>query len=59
MLWFHRIAISDVALSAVALLPMAAGLFLGKMLRQRLADAVFRNLLLVFLAVLAVLLLMK
>jgi uncharacterized protein len=59
MLWFHRIAASDVALSAVALLPMAAGLYLGKMLRQRLADAVFRNLLLGFLAILAVLLLLK
>jgi uncharacterized membrane protein YfcA len=59
MLWFHRIALTDIALSTVALLPMAAGLLLGKMLRRRLAEVVFRKLLLVFLVVLAVLLLLK
>ncbi|HWI78702.1 MAG TPA: sulfite exporter TauE/SafE family protein [Ramlibacter sp.] len=59
MLWFHRIAFTDVALSALAMLPMAAGLFLGKLLRQRLAEAAFRKLLLVFLALLAILLLLK
>jgi uncharacterized membrane protein YfcA len=59
MLWFHRIALTDIALSAGAMLPMAAGLFLGKMLRKRLAEVVFRKLLLVFLVVLAVLLLVK
>ena len=59
MLWFHRIAVTDFALSAVAMLPMAAGLFLGKMLRRRLPEAVFRKLLLVFLTLLALLLLLK
>jgi len=59
MLWFHRIAPSDIVLSALAMLPMAAGLFLGKTLRQRLPEAVFRKLLLVFLTLLAILLLLK
>ena len=59
MLWFHRIAASDILMSALALLPMAAGLFLGKALRQRLPEAAFRKLLLVFLTLLAILLLLK
>ena len=59
MLWFHRIAVTDIVMSAVAILPTVAGLFLGKLLRQRLAEAVFRKLLLVFLTLLAVLLLLK
>jgi uncharacterized membrane protein YfcA len=59
MLWFHRIAFTDIMLSGAAMLPMAAGLFLGKMLRQRLAEAVFHKLLLVFLTLLAILLLLK
>jgi uncharacterized membrane protein YfcA len=59
MLWFHRLAPSDVALSTVALLPMGAGLFLGKLLRQRLPEPAFRKLLLVFLVLLAILLLLK
>lgn len=59
MWWFGRIAATDFVLSVAALVPMAAGLFLGKMLRRRLADALFRKLLLVFLTLLAVLLLLK
>jgi uncharacterized protein len=59
MLWFHRIALTDIALSGLAMLPMAAGLFLGKMLRQRLAEVVFRKLLLVFLTLIALTLLLK
>jgi uncharacterized protein len=59
MLWFHRIALTDIALSGLAMLPMAAGLLLGKMLRQRLAEVVFRKLLLVFLTLIAVMLLLK
>jgi uncharacterized membrane protein YfcA len=41
------------------MLPMAGGLFLGKLLRQRLPEAMFRKLLLVFLTLLAILLLLK
>jgi uncharacterized protein len=59
MLWFHRIVLTDIALSALAMLPMAVGLLLGKMLRQRLAEVVFRKLLLVFLTLIAVTLLLK
>jgi uncharacterized protein len=59
LLWFERIVVADFALSAVALLPMAAGLAMGKVLRQWLNEAVFRKLLLLFLTVLAVLLLLK
>lgn len=57
MLWFGRVEVVDFAMSAVALIPMAAGLALGKMLRQWLDEALFRKVLLVFLAVLALLLL--
>lgn len=57
MLWFGRVEVVDFAMSAVALIPMAAGLALGKMLRQWLNEALFRKVLLVFLAVLALLLL--
>lgn len=59
MLWYHRIALTDIALSALAMLPMAVGLFLGKLLRQRLPEAAFRKLLLLFLTVIAVILLLK
>jgi uncharacterized protein len=59
LLWFDRIAVTDFALSAVALLPMAMGMAMGKVLRQWFNEALFRKLLLVFLAVLAVLLLLK
>jgi uncharacterized protein len=59
MLWFHRIALTDIVLSGLAMVPMAGGLLLGKMLRQRLAEVVFRKLLLVFLTLIAVTLLLK
>lgn len=49
----------ELALSALGLLPMAAGLMVGKALRQRIDDRWFRRVLLTFLVVLAVLLLLK
>jgi uncharacterized membrane protein YfcA len=59
MLWFGRVAVTDYALSGVALIPMAVGLGVGKMLRRRLEEALFRKVLLVFLTLLALLLLLK
>ena len=59
MLWFGRLEVLDFAMSTVALVPMAAGLAIGKMLRLWLNEAVFRKILLAFLALLAVLLLLK
>lgn len=59
LLWYERIVAADFALSALALLPMALGLAMGKALRQKMNEALFRKVLLVFLTVLAVLLLVK
>jgi uncharacterized protein len=59
MLWFGRVAVVDFALSGVALMPMAIGLAIGKMLRQWLDEALFRKVLLGFLTLLALLLLLK
>jgi uncharacterized protein len=46
-------------MSGVALMPMAIGLAIGKMLRQWLDEALFRKVLLGFLTLLALLLLLK
>jgi uncharacterized protein len=59
MLWFGRVAVVDFAMSGVALMPMAIGLAIGKMLRQWLDEALFRKVLLGFLIVLALSLLLK
>jgi uncharacterized protein len=59
MLWFGRVAVVDFAMSGVALMPMAIGLAIGKMLRQWLDEALFRKVLLGFLTLLALLLLLK
>lgn len=57
MLYFGRIGVSDIGLSCLALVPMGAGLLLGRSLRTRMNEAVFRKILLLFLTVLAILLL--
>ena len=59
MLFFGRIAWSDVGLSVLALVPVYLGMQLGQRLRQRLADALFRRVVLVFLVIVAGLLLLK
>jgi len=59
MMAFGRIGPSELGLSALALLPMGAGLWLGKSLRKRLDEQLFRKVLLAFLTLLAVLLLFK
>ena len=54
-----RFAMHDVLLSALALLPMAAGLGAGKMLRGKLSEPVFRRVLLGFLVAVALGLIFK
>lgn len=57
MLYFGRIGLGDIGLSILALAPMCAGLLMGRALRTRVNEALFRKLLLLFLTVLAILLL--
>jgi uncharacterized protein len=59
MFWFHRIGVTDLGYSALALLPMGIGLALGKRIRNRLDESLFRNALLIFLSGLALVLLFK
>jgi uncharacterized membrane protein YfcA len=54
-----RIALHDVALSALALLPMAVGLQCGKWLRGKLSEVLFRRVLLGFLVLVAFSLIFK
>jgi uncharacterized protein len=58
MLYFGRIGIADVWLSCLALVPMGVGLLMGRALRKRLNEVLFRKILLLFLVMLAVLLLL-
>lgn len=59
MLWFGRISWTDVGLSVMALLPVYLGMRIGLAVRQRLDEALFRRIVLVFLVVVATMLLMK
>lgn len=54
-----RLGVSELGLSLVACLPMFAGMAVGKRLRYRLSEAVFRKLLLGFLVLVAIGLLLK
>ena len=54
-----RIGLHDVALSALALLPMFVGLQVGKWLRGKLSEVVFRRVLLGFLVLVALTLIFK
>jgi len=56
---YGRLGLGEVAVSLAALLPMAAGMAIGKRLRHRLSEAAFRRVLLAFLVVIAVLLIVK
>ncbi len=56
---YGRIGAAELALSAAAMVPMSVGLWLGKAVRQRLDERLFRRVLLAFLTLLAVLLLLK
>ncbi len=59
MIWFERMGGTDLILSVVGLLPMALGLAIGKRIRHRLDETLFRRLLLVFLTLIALVLLFK
>ena len=59
LMWYDRMTGVDLVLSAVGLLPMAAGLAIGKRVRYRLNEQLFRRLLLAFLTLLALILLFK
>jgi uncharacterized membrane protein YfcA len=59
LMWYDRMTNTDLVLSAVGLLPMAAGLAIGKRVRYRLNEQLFRRLLLGFLTLLALILLFK
>lgn len=59
LMWYDRMTNIDLVLSGIGLLPMAVGLSIGKRVRYRLNEQLFRKLLLAFLAVLALVLLFK
>ncbi len=59
LMWYDRMTNVDLVLSAFGLAPMAAGLAIGKRVRYRLNEQLFRRLLLVFLTLLALILLFK
>ncbi|UCU94958.1 sulfite exporter TauE/SafE family protein [Hydrogenophaga taeniospiralis] len=59
MLWFGRFGWTEVALSCFAVVPMLLGLFVGKRIRSRLSEEMFRVALLLFLGTLALTLLCK
>ncbi len=59
MLLYGRFGFPEVGLSCLALVPMFAGLYIGRMIRDQLSDKVFRHLLLGLLMSLSLLLLMK
>lgn len=59
LMWYDRMTQVDLMLSIVGLVPMAVGLSIGKRVRYRLNEQLFRKLLLAFLAILALVLLFK
>lgn len=59
LMWYDRMTNVDLVMSAFGLLPMAVGLAIGKRVRYRLNEQLFRRLLLAFLTLLALILLFK
>ena len=59
MLLNHPIGPAEILISAAALVPVWAGLRIGRWCRQRMSEAAFRRMLLGFLALIAVALLLK
>ena len=57
--WFGRLEFSHLLVSALAMAPMSLGLSLGKRLRQRVSEVLFRRILLVFLLCTAIALITK
>jgi uncharacterized membrane protein YfcA len=58
-LWFGRLELSHLLVSALAMAPMSLGLSLGKRVRQRVSELLFRRILLVFLLCTAIALITK
>jgi len=59
MLWYERFGWAEVGLSTLGLIPMFLGLKMGKTLRHRMSEGLFRKLLLLYLFVLAIVLALK
>jgi uncharacterized protein len=59
MFWFEKIGMKDLGFSTLALLPMFAGLAIGRRMRGKLNEEVFRKLLFAFLVIVSVVLLLK
>ena len=57
--WFGRLEFSHLLVSALAMAPMSLGLSLGKRVRQRVSELLFRRILLVFLLCTAIALITK
>ncbi len=57
--WYERMTGADLLFSVLGLLPMAAGLAIGKRIRHRINEVLFRRLLLFFLTLIALILLIK
>ena len=59
MLWFGRIAWTDIGLSILALGPVYLGMRAGRAIRQRLDERLFRKIVMLFLIMVAIILLTK
>ncbi len=59
LMWYERMSVSDLILSVLGLIPVALGLFIGKRIRHRLNEVLFRRLLMCFLTIVALVLLFK
>jgi len=57
--WFDRFGWNEFVLSSLALIPMVMGLKLGRLLRHRLSETLFRRILLGFLTIISLILLFK
>jgi len=57
--WFDRFGWNEFVLSSLALIPMVLGLKLGRLLRHRLSEILFRRILLGFLTTISLILLFK
>ena len=59
MLYYGRMDLTDLTYSAMALVPMALGLMLGKMIRNKMSENAFRLILYVYLVVMSIALLVR
>jgi len=59
MLFYGKINMLDLSFSAAALIPMAIGLTLGKLIRERISEKAFRTVLYVYLVIMSGILIIK